>query len=639
MRVFQIATVSLNTTPLDLDGNLALHIRALEDEETTDASIVVFPELSLSGYGCEDAFYRPVLWEKSLQSLERLLPYTKNRLVAVGLPYFLSPYLYNVCAVLCNCEKIAMIPKKNLANTGIHYEKRWFTEWTGGSLQSDSWRFGDILVIWDGLRISFEVCEDSWVLHKPSHLFLEYGTDLVISPGASHFAFHKDETRLQIFLESSRVQENIHVFANLIGNESGRVIFDGGNLIAANGKLYAKGKRLIPGDYQIATASLNLDEIRQTRSRNFRKSGDWNRFRSHFAFDEFPSDRCYFIHLPGTPFRSHLIPSEPLASIVRENLYDSFTSALILGLFDYLRKSGMKGYSLSLSGGADSATLAILVTAMEHEIPRYYGADYWIRNGYSLPLLHTIYQQTRNNSDSTREIARLIAKELGCTHHEIQIDDEVDSMTLKISRCLKRELTWEKDNIALQNIQARVRSPLVWLLANANQHLLLSTGNRSEASVGYTTMDGDSSGSLAPLTGVSKKFLLDWLHYISQGEDKRIPPLRALTFLLDSKPTAELKPLEERQEDEKDLMPYPILQKIEYWGIFRGLSREDVLERLAREEECYSRHELATFVERFFTLFRSSQWKRERLPPSFHLDEYGLDPKSSYRYPIFSGKL
>ncbi|MCC5814797.1 MAG: NAD(+) synthase [Leptospira sp.] len=634
MRRFSVAAVSINTTPLDFENNLQRHISILQEQELEDTSIILFPELSISGYGCEDAFYRPWVWEKSMESLERILPFVGDRLVAVGLPLFHSPYLYNVIAILSHGRIQGFIPKKHLANTGVHYEKRWFSEWKNGSTLHSNVPFGNTIIQWNDLKIGVEVCEDSWVMNRPSHELSDLGADVILSPGASHFAFGKYETRSRIFQESSRAQENVFVFSNLVGNESGRIIFDGGNLITHSGNIIGMGKRLSLLDTEFTTAKIDLDDIRSARAKFFRSSGDDNRETSEKTLD-----RYSVIELTGTPFRENLQLSQKLRNIPEENIFQAFTSAVILGLFDYLRKSGTNGYTLSLSGGADSSAIAILVATMYSEITKARGKDYWSSRNYSKPILTTLYQKTKNNSEDTRIIAEKLSRELAVNYLEINIDEEVDLMVNRISMAIGRNLNWKEDDIALQNIQARARSPLVWLLANTEKHLLISTGNRSESSVGYTTMDGDSSGSIAPIAGVSKKFLLDWLHYISTEEDSRIPKLETLSLLLESRPSAELKPLSEAQEDEKDLMPYAILQRIEDLGINQGKRKNEILEDLSPKFDAYSEKQLSEMIDRFFHLFRISQWKRERLAIGFHLDDYGLDPKSSYRYPILSGHV
>lgn len=629
-----LSTVSINTIALDFEGNFALHKEVLEKKDLDQSKIILFPELSLSGYGCEDAFYFPWVWQKCITNIGNLLPLTKNRLVIVGLPFFFSPYLYNTCAILSHGKVRGLVAKRNLANTGIHYEKRWFTEWLGEPVRvnhlfpesyTDSEIYlGDIILDWDSCKIALEICEDSWVMHRPSQEYSELGSDIILCPGASHFAFGKYETRSRIFQESSRSQGNVFAFANLIGNESGRAIYDGGNLILQSGKVLSIGKILPLENTSISTATILKETIDHDRSKFFRRSTN-KQFHKRL------------VPIPDSPFGKSSA-SIAYNKLPNENPFHAFTSALILGLFDYLRKSGMKGYTLSLSGGADSSAIAILVAAMVSEVRKARGNSSLAELGLDDTLLTTIYQKTANNSSITQEIAENLAKELGAEHHNIIIDEVVGTMVDLISQTIDRKLDWQQDGLALQNIQARGRSPLVWLLANTKNHLLLSTGNRSEASVGYTTMDGDSSGSICPIAGISKRFLLDWLHFISQEGDPRIPAYKSLADLLHTKPSAELKPLEDEQEDEKDLMPYAILQDIEFSFVNKGYSKNQILGELAQKWDTYSQNELKNMIDRYFHLFRISQWKRERFAVSFHLDEYGLDPKSSFRFPVLSGR-
>jgi len=150
-------------------------------------------------------------------------------------------------------------------------------------------------------------------------------------------------------------------------------------------------------------------------------------------------------------------------------------------------------------------------------------------------------------------------------------------------------------------------------------------------------MDGDASGSLCPIASVSKEFLLEWLAHIQSGKNPWISPKESIQLLLATKPTAELRPLAENQEDEKDLMPYPLLQKIEKYLIYAGLHPDTVLELLKKDLPESSEESLKNSIRKFQAYFGRSQWKRERLAPSFHLDEYSLDPKSYFRFPILSG--
>lgn len=627
MKKVKLSSVSMKTTPLDIEGNRKKIIDALKSKEMENSSLILFPELCITGYGCEDAFYNSHLWKEAYQSLIKILPYTSNRIVIVGLPLYVSPFLYNVAAVLCNESILGFLPKKNLANTGIHYEKRWFQE---GSEFDDIIRFekenvpfGNYIFQFADFSLGIEICEDAWVMSRPSHGHTVNGADIIVSPGASHFALGKHEIRRQIFRESSRNQNNIFLYSNLNGNEAGKVIFDGGCMAFQNGRQLAEGNRLFYSDIDIMNVVVDLNVNQHNKSRNFRKTPQDNDFSVKIVYSDYT---CIEVHEPLTS------PS----SFKHESKTEIFSKAVSLGLFDYMIKSHTKGYTISLSGGADSAASAVLVYIMKKLAKEELGEDIFQKlNIDESKLLCTIFQGTINNSKETRDGAKLLANELGSIHYEIDIDSQIDTIVNSMKSITKIDFNWKDHDVVLQNVQARVRSPIVWFLTNANNHLLICTANRSEGSVGYTTMDGDSSGSLSPLAGISKEFLLEWLH--SLNEKKLFTPhLEGIDLILSKKPSAELKPLDEKQEDEKDLMPYPLLQKIEYEYIVNGRSPKEIFEVLRNTEKQISEFELLKFIEKYNTLFKRSQWKRERLPPAFHLDEYGLDPRSSYRFPILS---
>jgi len=647
MTQIKIAAVSLNTTPLDFSGNLKSIKASLESNETRDCDYILFPELAISGYGCEDAFYKESVWKRSWSSLLEILPHSKDKTILVGLPVFHSSYLYNCIAVLHAEEVVCLIPKMNLANTGIHYEKRWFHSPPAfmnesfippnvGSTKQKQVPFGHFILEKKGILSAVEICEDSWNLNRPSQGYAENGIDILFSPGASHFAMGKREIRKRIFQETSRIQRNLTVFTNLCGNESGRAIYEGGALFCENGNVSKEGPRLFFSQFQITTHKPSISELRSLRAKEFRSSHPTSHTKKIpvlSLISEKESNSQFILDMREKENISNANDyKEPIT------VYDDFTRAVSLGLFDYLRKSKTKGFTLSLSGGADSAICALLVNSMKEIAKSECGSSIFSELGMEENnLLVTLYQKTENNSVITEEIASLLAKEIGNKHYQISIDSSVTNAVELIESQIGKKLNWETDDLALQNIQARVRSPLIWLLANINGHLLLSTSNRSEGSVGYTTMDGDSSGSVCPIAGVSKEFLLRFLDDIQSENNCYITPKESIRILRQTKPTAELRPLVTKQEDEKDLMPYPILQEIERLLVYVGLEEEECLERILEKDNSLSRDSVSKQIERFTRLFQVSQWKRERLPPSFHLDEYGLDPKTSLRYPILSG--
>jgi NAD+ synthase (glutamine-hydrolysing) len=198
-----------------------------------------------------------------------------------------------------------------------------------------------------------------------------------------------------------------------------------------------------------------------------------------------------------------------------------------------------------------------------------------------------------------------------------------------VEEALGRALNWQTDDIALQNIQARSRSPIIWMIANIKNALLLTTSNRSEGDVGYATMDGDTSGSLAPIAGLSKPFILQWLKWAESNLG-----YEGLRFVNALTPTAELRPAEQHQTDEQDLMPYPVLEEIERMAWKDRMSPAEIWHTWKQNGK--SETEL-NYLKKFFRLWAANQWKRERLAPSFHLDDLNVDPRSWLRFPILSG--
>lgn len=175
------------------------------------------------------------------------------------------------------------------------------------------------------------------------------------------------------------------------------------------------------------------------------------------------------------------------------------------------------------------------------------------------------------------------------------------------------------------------------MLANLNNALLISTSNRSEAAVGYATMDGDTSGGLSPIAGIDKAFLRNWLIWMEREGPADIGAIPALDSVNQQQPTAELRPVEDKQTDEDDLMPYDVLDLIERLAIRDKMMPVEVFDQIVTAFPNFERMQLGNWVIRFFRLWCRNQWKRERYAPSFHLDDENLDPKTWCRFPILSG--
>ncbi|TWT48682.1 NAD(+) synthase [Botrimarina hoheduenensis] len=613
MKSLRIAAVALNQTPLDWRGNLARASEAIEAARRAGATLVCLPELCLSGYGCEDAFYAPHVRRRTLDSLAALLPTTQGVGAVVGLPLEVEGRLYNAAACIADGVLLGFTLKQFLADDGIHYEPRWFKPWPRGKVATISAcglsvLAGDLLYDLAGVRLGIEICRDAWVADRPANGYAARGVTLAMNPSASHFAFGKQAIRRRLVTEGSRLIDGPYLYTNLLGNESGRALYEGGTLIAQRDTLTHQGPRFVFGDRTLTVVDVDVaDSPTKTKPGDTIISAAWQRS---------PADA------------EKLNPHSPPQAAWETGdavVYEEFSRAVSLALHDYRRKCRAEGFVLSLSGGADSAAVASLV---------------WLigRLSGDPATLETVYQATSNSGTVTRDAARAVATAVGATHHEWDVQDLVERYTGLAAAAVGHPLTWETDDLALQNIQSRVRSPGVWMLANLRRALLLTTGNRSEAAVGYATMDGDTSGGYAPIAGVSKRFVLDWLQWMETVGPAGVGPLPALAAINAQQPTAELRPPGAGQTDEADLMPYAVLDEIERSAIGDLDATERTLERLQARFPEHAPEQLAAWLERFDRLWRASQWKRERLAPSLHLDVLSVDPKTWRRWPILSGE-
>ncbi|KUG09501.1 NAD(+) synthase [Solirubrum puertoriconensis] len=649
----RIAGAALNQTPIDWQNNLRNIQEAIQVAKDSGVELLCLPELCLTGYGCEDLFLHDWLSEAALDYLQQVRQWCTdpNMVVCVGLPVRLNGQTYNTACVIREQQIVGFAAKQFLANDGVHYEPRFFTSWRPGttatfSHNGEEYTIGDLVFEHLGVRFGFEICEDAWrpAADRPAGRLKPRGVQLIVNPSASHFAMSKTDVRYQLVLKGSRDYQVTYLYANLLGNEAGRITYDGEILIARNGQLIKRNQLLSFKNVDLEYADVD--------------------------FGQEPAVTQEITPLPT--------PDE----------YRELNQALSLALYDYMRKARSKGFVLSLSGGADSCMCAVGVAEMVRLGVQELGVEEFMRKAGNfsdddirfameygqLPgaapieavatadagtrvqavshpaqqvtgnerltldqqltrrLLTCAYQGTVNSSDDTYLSAKEVADNIGAVFFSWDIDQEVKGYTSKIEQALGRELTWKTDDLTLQNIQARVRAPSIWMLANVQNCLLITTSNRSEAAVGYCTMDGDTAGSISPIAGVDKAFVKQWLVWAEA--ELGYAGLHRVNNLA---PTAELRPLEDKQTDERDLMPYPLLNRIERLAFYERLSPQQVLARLGAEVDNVDAEQLKTYVRRFYQLWSRNQWKRERFAPSFHLDDYNLDPRSWLRFPILSG--
>ncbi len=615
----KIAAVTLNTTPLDWDGNLAAAVQAIGLAREAGANLIVLPELCLSGAGCEDAFLAPFVGTEALASLKSLLPHCRGIAAAVGLPLFADGCLYDAAAVIEDGKLLGFAAQSTLPDGRLSYAARWFSPWKEGISPASVLIDGVAYPIARtfslcGVRTAVSVGGEAWGRDG----FLMQGAQVCLDLSARPFSFGEQARFESALARRSSADGVVLASANLCGNEAGQVIYGGGAAVAAGGVIVSRASRFSFGGLSVALFSLE------------------------------------------SAASAAAVSPDPLSSKNEE-----FSRAVSLGLFDYLRKTWSPAFALSLSGGADSAAVACLVRLMarygvqELGSAEFASAIHW--KAGDLPegaawkpgdgeaalesfldalmprLLVTAYQGTANSSEITRQAAAAVAKDVGSRHAEFVIDELVALYRERAEGVVGRQFSWGTDDLTLQNIQARVRGPSIWMVANAENALLLTTANRSEAAVGYATMDGDTCGGLAPIVGVDKAWLREWLKWLETHAPVGARPFPSLRLINCQAPTAELRPLEAKQTDESDLMPYALLDEIERLAVHRLHSPAETLEALAARHPDLDRAYLRGCVAKFFRMFARSQWKRTRCAPGFHVDDANLSPASWCRFPVLSG--
>jgi NAD+ synthase (glutamine-hydrolysing) len=635
-KLVKVGAASVNQTPLDWKKNFENIVGAIQAARAANIKILCLPEMCITGYGCEDQFHSLYVYDNAIKAIFEIVKHTDGMVVAIGLPILYNGASFNAACLMVDGQIGGFVCKQFLAGDGIHYEPRWFKPWPKGqvgelSLKGQRYPIGDLFFKVYDIRIGFEICEDAWVPNRPGIELARRGVDIILNPSASHFAFGKQVDRRRIVTDSSRAFKCAYVYANLLGNESGRCIYSGDTIISSCGKEVANGQVFSYKDFTLSSAVIDLSANSTNRTRTASLNPDMG--KPHFV-------RC----------RESLLVTDTTIAPTEAQVFtpmskeEEFGKAVSLGLFDYMRKTRSNGFVVSLSGGADSAAVSALVWLMCRDLVDELGVQVTDKLDYlnlklekpyhkSLvnQLLTCVYQSTKNSSDTTYNAAEKVATFLGAQFYKFDVDEVVESYKRIVSDAIGRPLTWQQDDLTLQNIQARARGPSAWMLANINGAILLATSNRSEAAVGYATMDGDTCGGISPIAGIDKHFLRQWLKYMEKY-------ILALELVNNQQPTAELRPSENNQTDEGDLMPYSILNDIEELAIRDKKSPVEIFRILVTRGNVTSQ-QYGEWIEKFFKLWARNQWKRERYAPSFHLDDENLDPKTWCRFPILSGQF
>jgi NAD+ synthase (glutamine-hydrolysing) len=664
MKLVTLATCNLNQWALDFEGNLGRIIESIEIAKARGARYRLGPELEIPGYGCEDSFLEEDTILHSWECLAEILKsdLTDGIICDIGMPILHKNARYNCRLFLLNRQILLIRPKLFLADDGNYREGRWFVPWQFSRqledhylprmireiTRQDTVPIGDAAIATRDTALASETCEELFTPNSPNIYLGLDGIEIISNGSGSHHELRKLQRRVELIQGASAKGGGIYLYANQQGCDGGRLYFDGCALIAINGKIVAQGSQFSPRDVEVVTATVDLEEVRSARAAFISRMVQASLAESVPRVSvEFDLTQDGYEVAPTRPIAVHYhTPEEEIAY------------GPACWLWDYLRRSGTSGFFIPLSGGADSSSVAAIVGSMCRLVVQEAedGNEQVIRDARRivgeaedssyLPtdpaelagrLLHTCYMATENSSRQTRERAQKIAEQIGAYHLNVNIDVVVSAMvttfvglTGKTPQFKVRGGT-DAENTALQNIQARLRMVLAYMLAQLlpwvrgrrGALLVLGTANVDEALRGYMTKYDASSADINPIGGISKTDLRRFLQWAAENFG-----YMALLDILEAIPTAELEPMTETyvQSDEADMgMTY---QELSVFGRLRKVDRcgpLSMFERLVYEWAHLTPQEVATKVKRFFYYYAVNRHKMTVLTPAYHAESYSPD--------------
>ena len=552
----RLALAQMNTVVGDLEGNRARIVERLGEAREAGAELVLFPELAVTGYPPEDLLLRPGFLRAAAESLGQIAAETKGIAALVGTPH-LDRDLFNACAVCVDGEVKAMYHKQFLPNYGVFDEDRYFQPGRELVLL----RCGETLV-------GPTVCEDIWQPGPPATDLALAGAHVVANISASPFHLGKGAEREEMLATRARDNSCWIAFVNAVGAQD-ELIFDGHSLVLdQDGRIVARApafeEALIVVDVDATTAIGR--RLRDARRRALA--------RARGTLPDPP-----VIEIPQRQATNGK-PAEPIVAPLLEEV-EQMRLALELGLRDYVEKNGFRDVVLGVSGGIDSAlTAALAAEALGPE------------------RVVCVSMPSQFSSEGTKTDARRVAENLGAKYLEIPIHEVVKT----IDEALANTFAGTEPGIAEENVQARARGLFVMALSNKFGWLPLATGNKSELSVGYSTLYGDMAGGFALLKDVYKTDVFRLARHLNERAGRELIP----QSVIDRAPSAELRP---DQRDEDSLPPYAKLDKVLEAYVELDSSREELTTDGFDTE----------VVDRAVEMIDKAEYKRRQAPPGVKL--------------------
>ncbi|SCU91513.1 LAME_0E12816g1_1 [Lachancea meyersii CBS 8951] len=665
-----LATCNLNQWALDFEGNRDRILESIKIAKERGARLRVGPELEITGYGCLDHFLENDVYLHSWEMYAQIIraPETHEILLDIGMPVLHKNVRYNCRLLSLNGQILFIRPKIWLANDGNYREMRFFTPWMKTShveqfllpplIQKITGQrfvpFGDAVIRTLDTCIGAETCEELFTPQSPHIAMSLDGVEIITNSSGSHHELRKLNLRLDLITSATRRCGGVYLYANQRGCDGDRLYYDGCALIAVNGKVVAQGSQFCLKDVEVVTATVDLEEVRNHRasilSRGLQASASDVKYERIEVDEELA---------PMTNrFDPKIAPSKE-----RPIFYHTPEEEIALGpacwLWDYLRRCNGTGFFLPLSGGIDSCATAVIVHSMcrlvvkecregnlqvladARKLSRK-DSDWVPESPQELAglLFYTCFMGTENSSKDTRSRSRELAKEISSYHVDLNMDSLVSSVVSLFEVTTGRKPIFkifggsQIENLALQNIQARLRMVLAYLFAqllpwirrisNAGSLLVLGSANVDECLRGYLTKYDCSSADINPIGGISKTDLKRFIAYASKTFEMPI-----LDDFLTATPTAELEPITKDyvQSDEIDMgMTY---EELSIFGYLRKVEKcgpySMFLKLLHEWSPRLSPAQVAEKVKRFFFFYAINRHKQTVITPSYHAEQYSPD--------------
>jgi NAD+ synthase (glutamine-hydrolysing) len=549
----RLALAQINPVVGDLEGNRDLILARLEVARDKGADLALFPELAVTGYPPEDLLLRPGFLRAAARTLEEIAAQTQGIVAFVGFP-LLESDLYNACAVCADGDVKAIYRKRFLPNYGVFDEHRYFA--AGRDL---------VLIEVGKTLVGVTICEDMWQPGPPATDLALAGAELLVNLSASPFHVGKEVEREEMVVTRARDNSCFVAFCNAVGGQD-ELIFDGHSCVLDDeGEVVA---RAVGFEETLLIVDVDPKAVLARRLRDVR--------RRELAEDRDEAPPVQIVHVGdvrppgsnGNRFDGAVIPFEDELEQMR--------LALELGLYDYVLKNRFTDVVIGVSGGIDSAVTAALAAEA-------LGAEH----------VHCVSMPSRYSSEGTRADAQALATNLACDFREVPIESIVEEFT----RALASHFEGRESDLTEENLQARIRGTLLMALSNKFGWLVVATGNKSELSVGYSTLYGDLAGGFALIKDVFKTDVFRLAQHLNERAGRELIPASTIARA----PSAELRP---DQLDEDSLPPYPVLDKVLEAYVELDRSREE----LAAEG-------YGDIVDRVVEMVDRAEYKRRQAPP------------------------